>query len=304
MIIIIIGNRLRAYGFYSDKEISVLTRTLYWVILPSLVFRSTYIAGGEILKQKNLFIAANLCYILTTIIAWGEAAFFVHKGNRPRIAAAVLSAFRGNNLYLGFPVLELAMGATGIHEGTIYLAVTNVSYQLISVASGEIALNGRLSKKSIISAFKNLVKNPMIIACISGVTAALTGIHVPNVFNETMELINGAATPVALIALGGTLKLSSVSNVIRILRRTWFDSLIKLLISPAIMLAALVIFPVNPELDRVTVMLSTMPTAVNCFIMARGMGMDADYAADLAAATTILSVAAIPLWADFLGIVK
>lgn len=50
-------------------------------------------------------------------------------------------------------------------------------------------------------------------------------------------------------------------------------------------------------------MLSSMPSAVNCFIVAREMGMDGDYAADLVASTTLLGAVSIPLWAGILGIV-
>lgn len=50
-------------------------------------------------------------------------------------------------------------------------------------------------------------------------------------------------------------------------------------------------------------MLSAMPNAVNCFILARGMGMDSEYAADLVAATTLLGIISIPAWAYILGMV-
>ena len=42
MIIILAGNILRSKGFYSSSDIAALTKTLYWVILPPLLFRTTY----------------------------------------------------------------------------------------------------------------------------------------------------------------------------------------------------------------------------------------------------------------------
>jgi malonate transporter len=53
---------------------------------------------------------------------------------------------------------------------------------------------------------------------------------------------------------------------------------------------------------QATVMLTSMPCAVNCFIMAQGMDMDAVYAADLVAASTMLASVSIPLWSAFLGL--
>ena len=52
-----------------------------------------------------------------------------------------------------------------------------------------------------------------------------------------------------------------------------------------------------------TVMLSSMPSAVNCFIMAKEMNMDSDYAADLVASTTVLGIITIPIWANLLQII-
>ena len=50
-------------------------------------------------------------------------------------------------------------------------------------------------------------------------------------------------------------------------------------------------------------MLSSMPSAVNCFIMAKEMNMDSDYAADLVASTTVLGIVTIPVWANLLRII-
>ena len=113
---------------------------------------------------------------------------------------------------------------------------------------------------------------------------------------------DGHATKV-VIALGGTLDIPRMGRVFEIIRRTWFDIIIKLAVNPLIMWGALLLFPVDADLLRVTVMLSSMPCAVNCFIIAKGMGMDGEYAADLVASTTLLGILSIPAWAYALGIV-
>ncbi|MCD7951417.1 MAG: hypothetical protein LUG14_00485 [Synergistaceae bacterium] len=103
VIIIITGNQLRARGFYSADDISALMKTLYWVILPPLLFRTTYIAGTEVLKQPNLLIASTLCYILTIIVAYIGSVWFAHKGDVKRVAVSVFSSFRSNNIYTWLP---------------------------------------------------------------------------------------------------------------------------------------------------------------------------------------------------------
>ncbi len=303
VIIIAMGNILKRRGFYSAADIAALSKTLYWVILPLLLFRTTYISGTEVLTQPNLLISVNVCYIATIALSWGGAAFFAHKGDIRRVAVSVFSDFRSNNIYLGFPVVQLAMGETGLHLASIYIAVSTIFFQVLSIGAGELALNGRLTAKSFAAMGRRLGKNPLVISCVAGVLAALAHVPIHFVLDETMKLVSGAATAVALLALGGTLDISRMSRVVEIIRRTWFDIIIKIIVNPLLMWGALILFPVDSELLKVTVMLSSMPCAVNCFIIAKSMGMDGEYAADLVASTTLLGILSIPAWAYALGIV-
>ncbi len=301
VIIIAIGNIAKRCGFYSEGDVAALSKTLYWIILPILLFRTTYISGAEVLNQCDMLIAVNMSYLLTMIISWVAAAFFVHKGDNRRIAVSVFADFRANNVYLGFPVVQLAMGERGLHLASTFIAVIMIFYQVLSIGGGEIALNGRITARSLAGMIKRLVTNPMLVACFTGVVAALAGIPVHFVLDETMKLVSGAATAVALLALGGSLDLPRFDRVFAIIRGAWCDIAIKLVVTPLLTWGALLLFPVDADMVRVAVLLSAMPCAVNCFILAKGMGMDGEYAADLVASTTILGIVAIPAWAYALG---
>ena len=56
-----------------------------------------------------------------------------------------------------------------------------------------------------------------------------------------------------------------------------------------------------PTTERVTAPSVVMPVAVNTFVVAEGMGMDAPYTAELIAVSTVLSVGTLPLWMGVLG---
>lgn len=304
MLIIITGNLLRSRGFYSERDIKTLTKTLYWVILPPLLFRTTFISGREVLVQLDLLTGLALAYIITIAVAAAGAVFIYHKGNRERIAVSVFSSIRANNIYLGFPVIMLAMGEAGLRDASIYIAVSTVVFQIFSIMSGEVALYGKLDLSGILEMLKRLVINPLIISCVLGIGLAVAGLNsLPQVIDETMKLMGGAATAIALLALGGTLDLSRISSIYNMIKATWQDCLIKLVIHPLILWGLLLALSVPEPLLKVTVMLSSMPSAVNCFIMAKEMKMDSDYAADLVASTTVLGIISIPLWANLLGII-
>ena len=198
----------------------------------------------------------------------------------------------------------LAMGDAGLRDASIYIAVSTVAFQILSIMSGEMALYGRPNLAGICEMLKRLVINPLIISCVLGIGLAMTGLEsLPLVFDEAMKLMGNAATAVALLALGGTLDLSRINSIFIMIRRTWQDCLIKLVIHPLILWGLLLALSVPDPLLKVTVMLSSMPSAVNCFIMAKEMNMDSDYAADLVASTTVLGIVTIPVWANLLRII-
>lgn len=303
-IIIITGNILRRRGFYSDSDIKALVKTLYWIIIPPMLFRIMFMSGREVLTQHNLLIATTICYAVTTVAAWILAALWFHKGNRKRIALSTFAAIRANNIYLGFPVIFLAQGDAGLEQASVYFAVSTMSFQFISIMAGEAAVSGEFNMSSFIKTIKNMLLNPLVISCGAGITVALLGVEeLPRVIDEAIKILSNAASAVALLALGGTLDLSRFSRIIDIMRETWADSLLKMLIHPALMWLLLMAFPVPQPLLQATVMLSAMPSAVNNFIMASEMKMDGEYAANLVAATTLLSALTIPAWASLLGMV-
>lgn len=304
MLLIILGNILKSRGFYSREDLAALTKTLYWVILPALLFSTAYESGRELLTQPNLFIAANVSYIITIALAWSASCFFTHKGDRGKTAVSVLSAIRGNNIYLGFPIIMLALGETGLKQASVSLAVTIISFQLLSLVAGELSMSGKVKIENLMSIIIKVIKNPLVASCIAGGALALLGVPVPQFIKESLKLLSVAATAVALLSIGGTLDFSSVRQIIKMVRATWFDCLMRLLISPLVMWLCLTIWPVPEEMARITVMLSSMPAAVNVFILAKEMKMDADYGAEVVAATTALSALSIPVWATLLGIVQ
>lgn len=303
MLIIALGNVLKRKGFYSAGDISVLTRTLYWVLLPALFFTTAYSSGGELLRQLNLFIATAVCYVLTIAFAWLVSRFFIHKRSGSRVAVSVLSAIRSNNIYIGFPVVMLALGEAGLQQASIYIAVTSVSFQLLSIAAGELAMSRGLGLRNLGSLCLQVLKNPMVVTCLVGISMSVAEVPVPSVLKESMKLLSGAATAVALLALGGTIDLSGFGRVARIIRETAFDCFVRVVVCPALLWFCFLIWPVNRELAQVSILLTAMPAAVNVFILSREMHMDEEYGAKVVAATTVLSAVTIPAWGHLLGVV-
>lgn len=301
MLIIIAGNLLYRYKFLNDSDVNCLSRLLYWVVLPTLLFKTSYISGKELLQNINLFIAAACAYLVTGTIAWLLSAKIFRRGSQ-RSAASVMASIRSNNLYVGFPVVQMALGDTGLTYAAIYLATTSIAFHIISITGSEIALHGKLTKEKLKKDGKDLLLNPLLVSCAAGVAFSLLPFALPQPIMQTLTMMGNAATAIALLALGASLRLEKLSQIFTLFSATWCDNLLRFVIAPVIMLCAMRIFAIEPLLATVTILLTCMPAAVNCFVLAKGMGMDEKYMASVVASTTIVSAVAIPIWTIILNI--
>jgi predicted permease len=295
--IVLLGAVLKHRGFFDGSDRERMTSLLYWVVLPCLLFRGMYLSGNALPKGWNMFLATYLPFFLVPAIALGVA--WARRGERKRLALCAMSAVRANNVYLGLPAAFLAMGESGQAAASIYVAVMLPGYNLLTTMWGEAVLSGGLSPKAAIRTLKRLVKNPLVSSCLLGLLFSLLDIPVNDALLVSMKMVGDMAVGLALFSLGLGIHFSNIGLA---LRRTWPDVLIKLFVHPAVSMLCFVLWPVQDELMRAAVLLCAMPTAINTFILAEGMGMEGDYVSDVITVSTAAAAISIPLWLVILGI--
>lgn len=298
VLVVILGIALKQIGFLVDSDRERLTRLLYWIVLPALLFRTTYLAGGDLSQHKNLFLATYSTYFVVPLFALVIARFF-RKQDRRMQALSAMSSARANNLYLGMPAVILALGDKGLEASSVYMAIALPGYNLVSIMWGEAILTGGLSARAFRAMVSRVVKNPLIAFSVLGLVCAQLRVPIPQTFLVSMQLVGNMATGIALISLGMSLDLRGVPAA---LRRTWADVFVKLFVHPAIVWAFLLIWPVPEAYFQAAMIISAMPTAINTFILAGGMGMDEVYACELVAMTTVLAPITIPIWVALIGV--
>ena len=299
IIIVLLGMLLRHTGFLNQNDRARLMNMLYWIVLPALLFRTTYTSATEIWHHRNLFFATYSTLILVPLMAFLISYFLTHRGDRKKQAFSTMVAARANNVYLGLPAVALALGEPGMEAASICLAISLPGFNLITILWGEIVLSGGLSFSMFRSLIVKIIKNPLVASSLLGLLCAQAHIPIPETALVSMKLVADMATGVALISLGMGLELPDIPNAIK---RTWHDVLIKLFLHPAVAWAFFLIWPVPQIMIQTAVLITAMPTAVNCFIIAGGMGLDEGYACDTVAITTVLAPLTIPIWVSLLGI--
>jgi predicted permease len=297
VLIVFLGAALKRGGFLGTNDRERMTSLLYWVVLPCLLFRGMYLSGNFLPKGWNMFLATYLPFFLVPIVALAVA--WARGGDRRRLALCTMSAVRANNVYLGLPAAFLAMGESGQAAASVYVAVMLPGYNLLSTMWGEAVLSGGLSPKAAMRTLRRLVRNPLVSSCILGLLFSLLEIPVHDTLLVSMKMVGDMAVGLALFSLGLGIDFSNIGLA---LRRTWPDVLIKLFVHPAVSFLCFALWPVQDDLMRASVLLCAMPTAINTFILAEGMGMEGDYVSDIITVSTTAAAVSIPVWLVILGI--
>jgi predicted permease len=144
----------------------------------------------------------------------------------------------------------------------------------------------------------NLVRNPLVIGLVAGAAMHLTGLKMPGPIESIVDQIAGVAGPVALISLGMALRRYGISGNVGIASVT---SAFKLLLLPSCVWMASHLLGLTADWTTALVLISSVPTGVNAWLIANRFGVGHSLAASTITVTTALGAISVSFWAYLLG---
>lgn len=122
-------------------------------------------------------------------------------------------------------------------------------------------------KISIWQTLSKIFRNPFVVSSILGIFCAFSQIPLPLFFTKTVNLMGSPTIGLALFTIG--LSLAGLKPVKKTVVEASWISIVKLLISPLVVLA---LYPLFPELDPMwkacAVLLAATPVASNNYVIA------------------------------------
>jgi predicted permease len=254
------------------------------------------LAGASIWRLLAVVIGATL---LISLIAWAVA--FALRLPAAMHGTFVQSAFRGNLAYIAVPVLAstfsglmppVAGGA--VATSVVVMVLTMAFYNVFAVLV--LQLSRRDGKKMHgWRTVRVIATNPLLLSGLLGLLVPLLNVHLPAVLQKTLEMLGGAAIPLALLCIGGSLVMAPLRG--RQLSIV-MASVLKVVALPLLILLLAQVAGLDGTERRIALVFAACPTAAASFIMAQQMGGDEALASGSIALSTVLSAfsLAFALW--------
>ena len=280
-----VGVVLRKMNIITKEGKGMLTDLVIDLILPCNIIsafyipmdHSVFVAGVEILTISILI------QIFCTFIS-GILYRKVPKDKRMVLQYATVCSNAG---FLGNPVAEGLYGSVGLLYASVYL----IPQRIVMWSAGVSYFTECPSKKEVV---KKVLKHPCIVAVEIGIVLMVTQIQLPDFLSSAIENVGGCTTAITMMLIGTILTDVDMRHILT--RTTVAYSFIRLAFIPAVVFAGCWLANIDSVVAGVSVTLAAMPAGTTTAILAMKYHGDEEFATQCVVLTTMLSMAAIPIW--------
>lgn len=274
--------------FFSEEATAYLTKFVFYFALSAMLFRfSANLSLAEVFSWKIV-----VGYLWGTALVYGvaTAAAFLRGMDVATAAIEAQCAVIGNVGFLGIPMLALLMGPQAVGPVMLVLAVDLIVFSSLIVILITGSRDGRMSLGILKTVGMGLLKNPMIMSIVAGLTWSALNIPIPTPMNEFVSILGGAATPGALFAIGASLASKSAE---RLSVAGWL-TFCKLVLHPlAVAYAVLELFPIGAYDAGVVIACAALPVAGNVYILASHYNVAPHRASAAILISTVFSIVTV-----------
>ncbi len=281
-------------GFFTEQATAYLTKFVFYFALSAMLIRfSANLSIGELINWPFMgayLLGTMAVYLLVTGVA------IARKLSVGEAAVEAQTGVIGNTGFLGIPMLSMLMGEAAIGPIMMVLVVDLIVYSSLIVILISGSRDGRVSLRVLRSVGMGLLRNPMIVSIVIGLSVSALALPIPRPINDFLTILGNAATPGALFAIGASLASKSAE---RLVIAGWL-SFAKLILNPAaVAFCAFVLFRIDPFAASVMVAAASLPVAGNVYILAHHYGVAparVSAAILVSTALSILTVSAVIAW--------
>lgn len=289
---LLIGLLLQRSRQFPQNTGQILNAYVIYVALPALVL------------QKIPFLEINSQLLIPALTPWALLAVTAPlllwlsrrlQWSRGTTGAMLIIVPLGNTSFVGFPMIEAFFGSAGIPYALLYDQVG--SFLILSIYATLIAAwyshapGQSSSRPSARQLLLKIVRFPPFIALV--LALLVRGVSYPAIAQQFIDSLAHTLVPVIMVAVGFQLKFRLAPHDRKPLT---LALVIKLVLTPAITLAALYGFGLTDLVIQVTIMEAAMPAMISAGALAIMSGLAPTLAAAVVGYGVVLCLLTLPLW--------
>lgn len=296
-VIIAIGFTLGRMGTLGHEAQTVLSRLVFFVATPALLFDVLATSDLSVIFSPNLYIAAATAFAVA-IVHFVVAKLWLRRAV-PEATIGALCAGYVNSANLGIPIAVFVLGDASFVAPLLLFQIVVLSPIALTMLDLSTMRAGVSRLDTLLAPFKN----PIVLAAAAGLAIAISGWTPPEALLQPFHLLGGASVPGALLAFGLSLQGVRVLEKGTSPRRDIaLASFLKILAQPVLAyLMGRFVFGLNGHALFAVVVVAALPTAQNVFVYAGAYGRGTVLARDAALVTTLASIPAIGVTAALLA---
>ncbi len=288
MVLILVGYALKRSGFLPEETWPGMEKLTYFVLLPALLIRTL---GNQTLIGSPW--PSMLAVVVGVVMTSTAVLILSHRIRASGDGAAFTSIFQGGvrfNTYIALAVAQGLFGPEGLALGSVAAGFMIVLINLLCISV--FVVWGKAAIRGVIPFFREVFGNPLIIGCAIGWFLSLSGIGLPGVTKDVLEIIGRAALPFGLLAVGAALKPAKIRGHVPSIA---ISSMAQFGVKP--LTAALLISHtgLTGVAAGVLVIAFMTPTASSGYILARQLGGDVEAMASIITFQTLAAFIVMPL---------
>ena len=272
------------YILFKKKMITVngskeLSNLLLYIVLPAVIINSYNVKSTP--ERVEGIIISFIVSLIALILSICVCALVY--GKRKKIEHFGVSF--SNAGFMGIPIATAIIGNENVFYISAFVALLNIlqwTYGVVVMTESKDCI--KLDK---------LIKNPILIAMVIGLSIFFLQIPVPEVATKTISSLASLNAPMAMIILGVYLAQTDIKSVF-VGKEMYITSFIRLVFIPVFTLLMLYFLPINQNIKLAVIIAASAPIGSNVAVFAQIYDLDYTYAVKTVCLTTILSVISMP----------
>lgn len=278
-LMMVVGAALYRGAFVDNTGSTQLSNVALYVATPAVILQALAISF-----DAEKLVAGAACFVLSfafTVLSAAVARLYF----RDRRRAAQLGITISNMGFMGIPIVQSVLG----EECVFYISACMAGQVPLIWSYGVWLISQDASKVSP----KKIATNPSVIAVVIGIILFCCSINLSGVIKVTAQDLGNLNTGLAMLVMGTYLAQTDLRSLVRD-RNLYAACALRLLVVPAIVMAALAPLPLDAVVKLVVLIALSAPCGTVSAMFPQMFGGDYRFGAGLVSLSTLLSLIVMP----------